>query len=427
MAGITEMADFLEQAIESRKVDRFPYGKLTPDQRSMLDEHLQAATRTSRNCESLRDPLELKYIREVATKLYAGLDLQAPTIYILDSPMACAFAWAHTPKSVAERWRVFHEEFYTHPLSSTITDMIADGYNACTRLVEHTIDISILTALRGPIVDNYADLGRAGELVSTAITSVKNPFQNAELMGMFTQQVNKHISAPAIRDSVQRQPIPNIETLHLPDMVFRGQHYVTGAYYQAMAALEMPFNGFHKNQISLYAQMNKACHWWFPYKHVLLLSDRHSALHLDDRGRPHNAKGAAIEYRDGWKVYAWKGIIIPREIVENPENLTVSHILNETNAEIRRAMVDVFGLDRFVVESNSTSLDKQGEYELLEVPYLNGMNMRALKMRCPTTSAVYVHSVHPQCTNVEQALAWKRGEDDFRNARPYKEGLIWEK
>jgi hypothetical protein len=53
--------------------------------------------------------------------------------------------------------------------------------------------------------------------------------------------------------------------------------------------------------------------------------------------------------------------------------------------------------------------------------------MMALKMRCPTTLAVYVHTVHPECTNIEQALAWKRGEDDFKNARPYKEGLLWEK
>jgi len=193
-----------------------------------------------------------------------------------------------------------------------------------------------------------------------------------------------------------------------------------------MSELGMPFIGYHKNLISLWQQMNKACHWWFPYKHALLLSDRPSDLHLDDRGRLHNPKGPAIRYRDGWKLYAWKGILISKNVIEDP--LTVSDILDEDNAEVRRVMVDIFGIDRFVVESKSKTLDKQGEYELLEVPYLDdGGHMMALKMRCPTTLAVYVHTVHPECTNIEQALAWKRGEDDFKNARPYKEGLLWEK
>lgn len=418
---------FMEQVIDSRRTDRFPFRKLDPDQRRLMDKHYEAAARTSRNTESLRDPLEQKFIRETVTKLYAGLDLPAPTIYILDSPMACAFAWGHTPQAVADRWRVFHDEFYTHPLSSTIIDVIQDQYDAVERLVDHTITVSMLSNLSDPIQQKYDDLGRVGDLIATAIGSVEKPYQNKELLDSFIKQVEKNIPNQSIRDSVRRQPLPNLERLFLPGDIFRGQHYMRTAYYEAMSDLGMPFNGYHKNLVRLWQQVDKACHWWFPYKHVFIMSDRHSVLHIDEQGRPHNSKGAAIEYRDGWKVHAWKGILIPRDIVEKPESLTVSQILNEGNTEIRRAMVDIFGLDRFVVESNSKRLDRQGEYELLQVPYLNNINMIALKMRCPTTAAVYVHSVHPDCTNVEQALAWKRGEDDFRNARPYKEGLLWEK
>jgi hypothetical protein len=303
--------------------------------------------------------------------------------------------------------------------------VIQDGYNAFSRLVDHSISVSMTPMLSDPIRQDYVELERVGELVSTAITSVENPFQDAELVEMFRREVKANIDNPPIRDSVSGQPV--LERLFLPSAIFRGQQYARTAYYQAMSELGMPFVGYHKNLISLWQQMGEACHWWFPYKNVLLLSDRPSDLHLDDRGRPHNPKGPAVQYRDGWKVYAWKGILIPKNIVETPDKLTVKDIINENNTEVRRAMVDIFGIDRFVVESHSKTLDTQGEYELLEVPYLNGGNMVALKMRCPTTLAVYVHTVHPECSSVEQALAWKRGEDDFRNARPYKEGLLWEK
>src|ERR1700675_2593832 len=112
--------------------DKFPFTKIDDAQRLMLNGHLKAAQNSSRSCETLRDPLELQYVQQTITKLYAGLDLPTPKIYILDSPMSCAFAWGHTPLGVADRWRVFNDEFYTHPLSATLTDVIQDGYSAFT-------------------------------------------------------------------------------------------------------------------------------------------------------------------------------------------------------------------------------------------------------------------------------------------------------
>jgi hypothetical protein len=403
------------------------FDKLTVQQQSMVDAHLQATTRINRNCESMRDTLEEKYLREVVTRLYGSLNMSPPAIYILDSPLACSYMWSHVPQTVADRWRVFHDEFYTHPLSSPIVDVIQDGFNAFDRLVNGTISGHMHSSVSSKIERGYRELERVGDLVHTAIANVTHPLANSEFVTSFHDQVNKYINNKPIKDSVQRQPVPNIDQLIVPGRIFRGQHYSRMAYYQSLEDLGMPFLGYHKNLIHMDQQMNQVAHWWFPFKNVLIISDRHKELHVDEIGRPHNTKGPAIEYRDGWKIYAWKGILIEKDIIENPDSLTVSRIMAEQNTEVRRVMVDRFGLDRFIVESKSKSLDKQGEYELLEVPYLQSGNMIALKMRCPTTAAVYVHTVHPECSNVEQALAWKRGENDFRHAKPYKEGLIWER
>jgi hypothetical protein len=109
-----------------------PFEKLSKEQQSLLDTHLKAATASNHNCDSLRDPLEFQYLKSVVEKLYATLDLAPPTIYVLDSPLACAYAWAFTPQSVADRWRLFHDEFYTHPLHCPIIDMITDHFTAFT-------------------------------------------------------------------------------------------------------------------------------------------------------------------------------------------------------------------------------------------------------------------------------------------------------
>ena len=352
-----------------------------------------------------------------------------PTIYLLDSPLACAYAWGFTPQSVADRWRLFHDEFYTHPLHCPIIDMITDHFSAFSRMVNGTIQQNMPRGVGVPKWElDYNDLDRVGDTIATAITNIPNPMSNVEYVDMFSKQVEANIPDAAIRAAVAKQkPSLKLEKLFLPSEIFRGQHYTKTSYYQAMADLGMPFLGFHKNLISLWEQMNKACHWWFPFRNTLILSDRHSQLHVDERGRPHSTTGPAIEYRDGWKLYAWKGIMVPEHIIEQPETITAKGILKENNTEIRRAMVDIIGIEKFIVDSKGKTLDEQGEYELLEVPYLDGGSMIALKMRCPTTSAIYVHTVHPSVTNVEQALAWKRGEDNFQKARPYKEGLLWEK
>jgi hypothetical protein len=405
-----------------------PFEKLSREQESLLDRHLQDATRVNRNCDSLRDPQEFKHLKGVVEKLYATLDLAPPTIYLLDSPLACAYAWAYTPQSVADRWRLFHDEFYTHPLHCPIIDMITDHFTAFSRMVNGTIAQNMHSSGVTKWEAGYNDLDRVGDTIATAITSVANPMSNPEYVDMFSKQVEAHIPDAAIRSAVARQkPSLKLEKLFLPSEIFRGQHYTKTSYYQAMADLGMPFLGFHKNLISLWEQMNKACNWWFPFRNTFILSDRHSALHVDERGRPHNTQGPAVEYRDGWKLYAWKGIMVPEHIIEQPETITAKGILKENNTEIRRAMVDIIGIEKFIIDSKGKQLDEQGEYELLQVPYLDGGSMIALKMRCPTTSAIYVHTVHPNCTNVEQALAWKRGEDNFAKARPYREGLLWEK
>lgn len=65
------------------------------------------------------------------------------------------------------------------------------------------------------------------------------------------------------------------------------------------------------------------------------------------RGRLHQASGPALAFRDGYMVYAWHGVRVPAQVIEHPETLTVEQITAESNAEVRRVMLERFGLDRY--------------------------------------------------------------------------------
>jgi hypothetical protein len=80
-------------------------------------------------------------------------------------------------------------------------------------------------------------------------------------------------------------------------------------------------------------------------------------INTDEQGRLHSLTGPAIAYPDGWSIHAVHGVRVPAWVIEQPERITVDLIEKETNAEIRRIMMDRFGIERYVRESGAATLD----------------------------------------------------------------------
>lgn len=91
---------------------------------------------------------------------------------------------------------------------------------------------------------------------------------------------------------------------------------------------------------------------------------------------------------------------------EPAKGLTVQSILEEENVSVRLAKMHVFGIERFLLESGAETLDRQAGYELLRLKLSDWRDVRALKMTCPSTGAVYVATVAPHVSSVPEALDW---------------------
>lgn len=137
-----------------------------------------------------------------------------------------------------------------------------------------------------------------------------------------------------------------------------------------------------------------------------VLSERPNKIEFDGMNRLHCESGPAISYPDGFGVYMWHGVRVPRLAVENPKKIT-RHMINvERNAEVRRVLLNRYGLDRWMRDGDV--LDRQGDYVLLHKSDLHLGHMTFLKMVCPSTGTVYMSGVDPdRCVTVEQALNWK--------------------
>lgn len=55
-------------------------------------------------------------------------------------------------------------------------------------------------------------------------------------------------------------------------------------------------------------RISKGCSMWWTFQHAVILLNHPCELHRDSQLRPHNETGPAIAYRDGWKIFALKGV-----------------------------------------------------------------------------------------------------------------------
>jgi len=93
--------------------------------------------------------------------------------------------------------------------------------------------------------------------------------------------------------------------------------------------------------------------WLQPHARTCWLSERPQLLRGDDSDRLHDARGPALRYRDGWSVWAWRGVEVPRWMIEQPERITLAAIDAQTNVQLRRCMIEIMTPQRYVAEGGA--------------------------------------------------------------------------
>jgi hypothetical protein len=181
---------------------------------------------------------------------------------------------------------------------------------------------------------------------------------------------------------------------------------------------------------------------------------------LDEGRRLHNESYAALE-SDVENMYFWHGVLVPAFVIVKPEWITAQRIRDEQNAEMRRAMVERMGWQRFVAESQTRVIHTDAlvtrfpkmersdlvdnarpealEYEqaeetaeLLESELMRDFEHRPLKfvrLTCPSTGRVYVQRAAHDETRVYAAVARSFGltEAEYKSGRYLRQGdvLMW--
>ena len=90
-------------------------------------------------------------------------------------------------------------------------------------------------------------------------------------------------------------------------------------------------------------------------------------LERDEQGRWHNASGPCVQYRDGRGWYAWHGVTVPEQIILHPERLTKWDWIRQQNVEVRRAIQERLGNERFIEMVGGKQIDIGRRGKLIEI------------------------------------------------------------
>jgi len=124
---------------------------------------------------------------------------------------------------------------------------------------------------------------------------------------------------------------------------------------------------------------------------------------------PHSADSSAIEFKDGFKMYFWNGTIIPEKWVLAPESITKEDIVSESNAEMRRILMEILGAKEYYdaltdgegLTMIDEDIDVQGNpmrlYETKKKDELVGKKVQFLEVVDPSTGRVY--NIYPPKQN----------------------------
>ncbi len=157
-----------------------------------------------------------------------------------------------------------------------------------------------------------------------------------------------------------------------------------------------------------YLELRENCEDIFGLPKVCLIGDRPRKLSFNSQNQLHSEGSPAIEYRDGFSIYAYRGVLLPEKYgTIHPTKWQSEWLLSETNAELKRALIQGIGYDKICQELQAVVINTWREYELLRIDSnIDSEAVYLLQMTCPSTDKIHALRVPPNLNSAREAIKW---------------------
>lgn len=233
-------------------------------------------------------------------------------------------------------------------------------------------------------------------------------------IGLSTEPVNKAMTEKYIKQAYENQ---GLDTSNLE---FEYRCSPEGKNLSAIMwnNLNAPFLSFYsfmrkevgvKNitKIDCFIELSKYCGPIALYDKKVIVYERPVKIKMDEQNRLHSETGPAIVYRDGFSVYSWHGVNIPKEWIEDSPP-SAEDAIRWDNMEQRRAACEIIGWDNILNLLDAKIIDEDKDPmigTLVEVDIPDIGREKFIRVLCGTGRS-FALPVPPEMTTALEANAW---------------------
>lgn len=148
-----------------------------------------------------------------------------------------------------------------------------------------------------------------------------------------------------------------------------------------------------------------------PFVEIVFVCKQPLKVQTNEEGRLHSIDGPAIPYADGFCIYSIDGVTVDEKTAVAPETLTVEEIEAEINLEVRRVMLERFGIGRYLVESQADVLNEDDYGTLYRKRIAGDEPLVMVRVKNSTAEPdgsfrEYFLRVPPFMRTAKEAVAW---------------------
>jgi len=372
-------------------------GGITPQEKAKLDlyakEWIAIALRTA--------PIEAEKIVPAIEGIYAAAKLKKPRVVIVPSPRVMAFAYGAS----AWIWHCRKNKSDAATRAATV-DATYDATYAAT-----------VDATDAATVDATYAATNAATVDATRAATVDATYAATNAATYDAKQCFTLAGEGGIRCAKSW------------GRAYQGGNMWAGwvsylAAFRDVLGLDLPEHKKFKHY------EDAARHGGFRVMHeeFCIVSDFPEFIKIDDGNRPHCENGPSHKWRDGWALYHWHGVKVPKEWILNSEKLTAIEVLKTEDVEQRAAGCEIVGWEKIEKELGAKIINDSGSDDIgklieMQLPELSNSGL-FLKAWCPRNGWIYEGV--PHVSDVDQlpidtalkAQAWRIGDRQDEYVHP---------
>lgn len=354
-------------------------------------------------------------LRIAVARLYQDLELAPPTVILCESPPAMILAARATCARLKEKIQLqkmgewFQPALFSRNEKSARRQMDrAIGNSLRVESIQEVrertlwpVRTTVATAVRQPIwqaCQYRPDLeAQSDKIVPSAERALRLALDHFDV----------HTTAANLDRLLDMRNVSWYDGVRWADF---GQH----------AAHWCAFYDFLRNECELIEETNsfvgamemaKNAGWFIPFEKICFVSKRPKRLSLDTRELLHNEHAQAVEYPDGWSVWAIDGHVVPGKLVQSPDKITAAEADAMVSDEyVHNLMMEKMGV-RYYLESGAKLVDEDhtGSLYRLERQFREDLSVVVVTNSTAEPDGSfkqYLIRVPPDMKTAHQAVAW---------------------